>query len=97
MKGRDEQNLDRIANDPRLRVRGWDGYDAEPLDERAVEAARRFLRYAWDAVPTNDGGVQLERHDSGLDMEISWTPEGALDEVFTRARPTTPEPPKEDK
>ncbi len=79
------QNLDKVAANPALRKSGWDGYYAAPLDDRAVGAARHFLLdYAWWAVPTGDGGIQLERHDSGCAMELSWDETGRLDDVFAK-------------
>lgn len=62
--------------------RGWDGYDGAPPDPRAIEAVRKFLRYAWSVVPCPDGAVQLERHDSDLDIEVSFAPDGSTEDAY---------------
>lgn len=56
---------------------GWDSYGARPVDRRHVDAALRVLLLimrhntpAPSVVPTNRGGVQLEWHTGGIDLEI---------------------------
>lgn len=54
--------------------RGWDSYDACTIDERAIKKALELLKVLpgyWDAVPVNDGTVQLEQHRDGFDIEVS--------------------------
>jgi len=56
---------------------GWDSYDALPIDPEVIEQAKRLLPrlgWGWVAVPTASGGIQLERHCFGLDMELSIEP-----------------------
>ena len=56
---------------------GWDSYDAKPIDPRCIEKAFEFWRETrgpWTVVPCADGGVQLERHSDGLDIEIRVSP-----------------------
>lgn len=55
----------------------WDSYGAQPIDPRCIEYARTLLRSimkpdtpAPAVVPTSQGGVQLEWHTKGLDLEI---------------------------
>ncbi len=55
----------------------WDSYGARRIDPHCIEAAASLLRAVMDAatprpsvVPTNRGGVQLEWHRSGIDLEI---------------------------
>jgi hypothetical protein len=51
----------------------WDSYGAEPVDGRAINKALDILETLpglWDAVPCVDGGVQLEQHRDGFDIEI---------------------------
>lgn len=57
---------------------GWDSYGAAPIAGDALEAMRVFL----DAVqcgeaqllPTRNGGVQLEVHSGGWDIEFEIDP-----------------------
>lgn len=59
---------------------GWDGYGAaEPRVDHAVDALI-FLRRVMlpgtplpAIVPLNDGGVQLEWHEGGLDFEVTFS------------------------
>lgn len=52
----------------------WDGYGAKSPDPRAIiEAHKLFTKLSgdgWQVVPTTDGGVQIERHTDGVDVEI---------------------------
>jgi hypothetical protein len=59
--------------------REWDGFDADPISEIAVITALRFLAYVWaeplplpDIIPVPHGGVQLEWHVSGIDLEVEF-------------------------
>lgn len=78
-----EQLLD-IAGDARFRHEGWDSYGAAPLDDRAVDAVRAFLSWRWAVVPINSGGLQLERHDSGCDLEIEFGADGRLLSIWSQ-------------
>ncbi len=56
---------------------GWDSYGARAIAPSHVDAAlqvlSRIMRHdspAPTVVPTNRGGVQLEWHTSGIDLEI---------------------------
>ena len=56
---------------------GWDSYSARPVDRSHVDAALQVLLLtmrhdtpAPTVVPTNRGGVQLEWHTNGIDLEI---------------------------
>lgn len=55
----------------------WDSYDARPVDLANVWAAWQLLAATLRddspppaVVPTNDGGVQVEWHTQGIDLEI---------------------------
>lgn len=52
----------------------WDSYGAVVIDHRCIDRAHAVLNelqtVGWAAVPCTDGGVQLERHQDGLDIEI---------------------------
>ena len=51
--------------------------------EEAIEMAERILTVLRDeegqAVPLTSGGVQLEWHSGGVDLEIVITPDGTLE------------------
>lgn|ERR1022692_238130 len=60
---------------------GWNSYSAQPVDPRAVETAGSLLACIMAPstptpviVPTVRGGLQLEWHKNGLDIEISVNP-----------------------
>lgn len=55
----------------------WDSYGARPIDPSVALAAIRFLSDVLPAdtpppqiVPTSRGGIQLEWHCNGVDLEI---------------------------
>lgn len=63
---------------PRAMLRGlkanWNSYGAPPIDERCIQKAYELWRQLsgeWQVVPCNDGGVQLEQHREGFDIEIT--------------------------
>jgi hypothetical protein len=52
----------------------WDSYGAKPIDPRAVDRAILMLDSLpgdWHPVPMSDGGVQLELHEGGFDIEVT--------------------------
>src|SRR4051812_43775310 len=58
----------------------WNTYGAEPVDATAATQAVRFLvdnAYAELArpaiVPLSEGGIQIEWHRGGIDLEISFS------------------------
>ena len=69
---------------------GWDGYRGRPTSLHAVVTALTFL---WSAitretpapsvVPLSDGGIQLEWHQKGWDLELEASMLGAA-ELFYR-------------
>lgn len=74
-----QEQLNEIANMPR----GWDSYDAAPINKRAILEARRIVSWMpdyWTIVPRSDGALQLERHAGGLDIECVLTGSPALGE-----------------
>lgn len=50
---------------------GWDGHDGVPTRQEAISTA-----LAAHAVPMSDGGLQLEWHAGGANIEIEIDPEG---------------------
>lgn len=61
----------------------WDDDGAPAPAEEAIEMAERILTVLRDvtgqAVPMTSGGVQLEWHSGGVDLEIVITPEGTVE------------------
>jgi len=71
-------------------ARGWDTYDAAPVSERIVQRALGFLLRFLEpsspppaVVPLSDGGVQMEWHRGGLDIEVTFSPREAP-EMYVR-------------
>jgi hypothetical protein len=63
-------------------ARGWDSYDARSVSaENALAAVRFLLDNAYRElsepaiVPLPDGGIQVEWHRGGLDVEIAFSEE----------------------
>jgi len=56
----------------------WDSYGAGPISPAALAAARAFLDDA-QVVPCSSGGVQLEWHTLGGDVELQFNPDGTAD------------------
>jgi hypothetical protein len=54
--------------------RDWDSYGAPPIHLGAIARAKQLLEvlpdWHWQVVPARDGGVQLESHERGYDVEI---------------------------
>ena len=68
---------------------GWDSYGAPAIAPEAVAAAQGF-----DVVPTSAGGVQLEWHRHGCDLEIEWGPDGTVVSVSFERRALLPKAPE---
>jgi len=52
----------------------WDSYGGARIEPRAIERAIIMLdslQGDWQPVPMSDGGVQLELHSDGFDIEIT--------------------------
>lgn len=69
---------------------GWDSYGARAVQPDSAIHAVRLLAAVISAgaplpeiVPTTEGGIQLEWHRSGADLELEITPRSAV-EVFLR-------------
>ena len=60
---------------------GWDSYGGIATTERAIQTALQFN--VFTAVPTNDGGIQLEGFvDREEYLEIQISPEGKITSFF---------------
>lgn len=65
---------------------GWDGEAAPPVEVVPLRSAWEFLlalspllRVPPNVVPTLAGGVVLEWHRSGIELEVEFTPKGEAD------------------
>jgi hypothetical protein len=75
------QSIQRIQDLTAL-APGWDGYGAKPIDAGvAVDAVSFLIDHAYPTVsepavvPLADGGIQLEWHVGGIDLEIAFSDE----------------------
>lgn len=55
----------------------WDSYGAVPITEAALRVAE-----AVAFVPCCDGGIQVELHGGGAEIEIEIGPDGTVTSVF---------------
>lgn len=55
----------------------WNSYGAPVIELPAIVAAKQIVS-GWCAVPTVAGGVQLEVHVPGCDIEIDIGPDGKV-------------------
>jgi len=58
---------------------GWNSYGGNPITPAAIECLKGFY-----VVPLGDGGIQLETHQDGWDIEIGIGPDGTI--MDARAR-----------
>lgn len=56
---------------------GWDSYDAESVKPLPVMLAI-IMQAAPSVVPLSNGGVQMEWHNSGWDVELEISPTGEV-------------------
>lgn len=52
---------------------GWNSYNANPLGDGAIQAIRNM-----SVVPCPSGGVVFEWHVNGFDVEVEFSPDGAV-------------------
>jgi hypothetical protein len=87
-----EQRLEKLAS---YRV-GWDGYNSKPPRENVIEFVKSMLHSvmkpttpAPSIVPISGGGLQIEWHTNGLDIEVAVFAPFAMEltAVFPDGRP----------
>lgn len=68
----------------------WDSYGGPPVEKKSIEGAISLLLATMNedspppaVVPTSAGGVQLEWHQGGVDLEIEVRPTGSA-HVYSR-------------
>jgi hypothetical protein len=55
----------------------WDGYGAQRIERDAIAGARQFLSRV-NVTPCVSGGVQLEWHTNGIDLELEFDASGRV-------------------
>ena len=58
-------------------VDGWNGPGSKAVTAEAIETAANMR-----PVPANEGGIQLELHAGGVDIEIRIDPDGTVKSVY---------------
>jgi len=69
----------------------WDSYGSRPIEPNSVFYALEFLRTSMtqegkapQIVPTSKGGLQLEWHANGVDLEVDVDPAGDVSLSFDK-------------
>ena len=78
------QQIEDILNLPE----NWDSYGSEKISLAAAATALAILKVLADKkkpwiVPCSDGGIQLEWHYDGLDLEIKINPDGETAGIYS--------------
>jgi hypothetical protein len=63
----------------------WNSYGAKPISGLAIATIDKFA-----TVPCSDGGIQLEVHRDGFDIEIMIGPDGRIKSASLSARSNKP-------
>jgi hypothetical protein len=73
----------------------WSSYGSHSIDDAAIFHAAEMLASLLEPdgvpptiVPTHAGGVQLEWHRNGTDIEVEFSPEGSVSDVYVYDRQT---------
>lgn len=71
----------------------WDTYGAPRINDGCIKDALSLLEEvqgdsspAPSCVPTSEGGIQLEWHRNGVDLEIEISPQGTVEVYFRNPR-----------
>lgn len=85
------QTMQQIAQLPA----NWSSYGSSPIEDVAIIRAAELLAELLESdgpaptvIPTLRGGVQLEWHRNGSDVEIELSPEGVVSDVYVCDRQT---------
>lgn len=67
----------------------WDSYGGKPITELALAEAQLLLKALVaiqavepSVVPCSNGGIQLEWHRNGYDLEIEISPLGQTNDIY---------------
>lgn len=60
----------------------WDNDGGAPISSRAILTVEQFA-----TVPCSDGGIQLEIHRDGFDIEINIGPDGRIESALVCLEP----------
>jgi len=78
-------SLKKIGELRELRA-GWDSYNAQPIQERAIQEGSDLLMYLARLdlpepriVPTSAGGIQLEFQKDERELELEILPDGSIE------------------
>ena len=87
---------DRLTHLSKLQ-QNWDSYGASPVSTQAITFAIQVMNEIMaertplpTIVPTADGGVQLEWHLAGIDLEVEVSSEGILSVLYEDAADQQP-------
>jgi len=73
----------------------WDSYGSPAIDRACIQRAKDWVA-AVLPVPLSDGGVQLEGHRDGYDVEIAFHPDGSVEALAeVSSRPPAADAPSE--
>ena len=72
--------------------RGWDGDNAPPISSAAINTVE-----ALEVTPTHTGGLQVELHCGGLDLEIEVAHNGQVESVLVSRLSAPTDKPEEGK
>lgn len=66
----------------RLLPKDWNSYGSKEITQAAIKSVESFA-----TVPCSGGGIQLEVHRDGWDIEICIDAEGRIESVLTACEP----------
>lgn len=65
----------------------WDTYGAPPITDAAIRTGEAVF-----FVPCSNGGIQVEMHAGGMDIEIEVRPDGTVESVLVAPASAPSEP-----
>lgn len=66
---------------------GWDNYCAAPITEAALKVGEAIMNTRAQVVPTSTGGIQIEWHCGGVDIEIVVLSDGTIEDESAAPQP----------
>lgn len=84
-----KKRVQQVENFSKLK-QDWDSYGGNPVDQYSIDSGVKILGAIYEqtnrlfqAVPTSDGGIQLEYAKDGYDIEIEITDSHTIDILMT--------------